>query len=75
MKKHKHKYNYMSGIGEATTLGLTGGVLTMGMAKAGIPTSAMTGISPFLKPMTTIGTMGTTLHISKKMFKELKKLR
>jgi len=65
----------MSGIGEATTLGLTGGVLTMGMGKAGIPTGAMTGITPFLKPMATIGTMGTTLHISKKMFKEMKKLQ
>ena len=75
MKKHKKKYNYMSGLGESATLGITGGVLTMGMGKAGIPTTAMTGITPFLKPMATIGATGTTLHISKKMFKELKKLK
>ena len=43
--------------------------------KAGIPTTAMTGITPFLKPMATIGATGTTLHLSKKMFKELKKLK
>lgn len=70
----KKKINYLSGVGEAATVGFTTGALSIGAAKMGMSASYLSSATPFLKPMVTLGQTGVTLNLLGKVKKASKKV-